>query len=199
MVTVAEGGTSRLGDLSSLSSAPIVGRGAFATVFDIGAGRCAKVERLSPFVSARAHVCANTVAIWAGSKGIAPRVRSWRIACSQRSCPISVVEMDLVRGESLAAWASGRGRSRIDIVNMAEKLRGRIARLRGIGVVHGDLHIANVLVERATARPWLIDFTFARMNSRSERPDPDEAPAVVSAMWRTFETSGPRRLGRHVM
>ena len=196
LVTVAEGGA-RVGPdvgmtlVHALKCAPVIGRGAFASVFDTGNCMCVKVERLSPLMVTQSHMRATCIAIWAGSIRIAPRVRSWQILHGERSGPLYVIEMELVRGELLAMWATRAGRARVDVMRMADKLGQQVAHLREFGVEHGDLHVSNVLVDEM-ASPWLIDFTFARVRSASDAAV-DEEPGIVSAMWREFESIGPHR------
>jgi predicted Ser/Thr protein kinase len=180
---------------NKFGKAPVLGKGAFATVYDVGAGRCVKIEKLDPGLSDRALITPLATAIWAGGAGIAPRVHTWQVWRDDRvGDAVLVLEMDRIDGAALGSWVLAEGRSRLDVMHMARLLRSCILALGRAEVSHNDLHLFNVMVSdckvSGSPRPWLIDFTLSRVGPRAGLTGNIHG-CVVAEMWRAFESTGP--------
>jgi len=181
--------------ITLLERAPVVGRGAFASVFDTGGGLCMKVERTSHFRTTRSLLCAMAIGISAGAMDIGPRVVRWAIAKSELADhPVIVSEMTLIEGATLGAWASNPDRTRGDLARMAESLTDLMERAARVGIIHNDLNYANVVVDASSDRPHLIDFSFSRIDGGFAMAN--GAETLIDDMWRCFELTGPLHVRR---
>lgn len=183
-------------------STELIGKGAFASVFGAGDGRCVKVEKVNASMSDAALIRPIAIAAWAGGVGIAPRVHCWIVSRDAGSGDASVViEMDRIAGGvPLGRWAMSITRTRSDVARMDVRVRAAMARLARCGVRHNDLHVANVVVDEVD-KPWIVDFTFAKVYDGSaggsDDVDVGEIDVVVDNMWRAFELGGPLRYRNH--
>lgn len=179
---------------NTFDSAPVLGKGAFATVYDVGAGRCVKIERLDPVLSDKSLISPLATAIWAGGAGIAPRVHGWQVWRDSRvGDAVLVLEMDRINGSALGSWVLAEERSRPDVMRMSRRLQSCMLALGRVEVSHNDLHLFNVMVAdckvSGSPRPWLIDFTLSDVGRRTGVPANIHG-CVVAQMWRAFETQG---------
>jgi hypothetical protein len=141
-------------EVERLRKAKVLGNGAFGTVFDVGKGRCIKVERVRDAGIAQG-VCD---AVRMGELRVGVRVHKWHM-CECAGSVYLVTEMDRVDGATLQAWLNVKSRKDADIRKLQAALKRKIARMKGAGVVHHDLHPGNVMVDMAGV-PWIIDFTY---------------------------------------
>ena len=183
---------------NGFDKAPILGKGAFATVYDVGAGRCVKIERLDPCLSDRSLIAPLATAVWAGGAGIAPRVHGWKVWRDEDvGDAMLALEMDRIDGVALGTWVLAENRSRLDIMHMSRHLQSCIQALSRAKVSHNDLHLFNVMVADCQTsgqpRPWIIDFTLSKVGRRAALSG-DIHGCVVAEMWRAFEKTGPTQV-----
>lgn len=136
-----------------LKKAKILGSGGFGTVFDMGKGRCVKIETVTN-ASVRKGV---EIAIQMGRLGVGPKVHGWRV-CSCDGSLYAVTEMDRIAGSTLDEWLTKKHTTQVT-ASVRAKLKAKIAKMNKVGVTHGDLHEGNVMVD-AKNLPWIIDFTY---------------------------------------
>ena len=176
--TVGEGGTCGMRS-QDYRSANIVGRGAFASVFASGPHRCVKVERTHFAVSLKSKVRCIEIARRMGDAGLGPRVHAWKIMRHETTVCV-VLEMDRVDGQTVRGWLSDEQRTGEHVQETCDRVESKIASMHRLGIRHNDLHVANVMLDRA-GTPWLIDFTFASIHDTGGTGN--EAPALMSAVW----------------
>jgi hypothetical protein len=176
--TVGEGGTCGMRS-QDYSSADIVGRGAFATVFASGPHRCVKVERTISAVPLKSKIRCIEIARRMGDAGLAPRVHAWKIMRHEGTVCV-VLEMDRVNGQTVRGWLSDEQREGANVKATCDRIENKVASMHRLGIRHNDLHVANVMLDRA-GTPWLIDFTFSSIHDLGGTGN--EAPALVSAVW----------------
>ena len=178
LVTLCEGGTCSMSG-SDFKSADIVGRGAFATVFELGLCRCVKVERTMCAMSMEIKLRSIATAQAMGEAVLGPRVHAWRIVQHETSMCI-VLEMDRIDGRTLRTWLSEEKRTREQVQEVCDRVAPKVGRMHSMGFRHNDLHVSNIMLDRADT-PWLIDFTFASF--QGDGVTGDEAPDLLSSIW----------------
>lgn len=147
------------GVFKKLRTAKILGSGYSGTVFDIGAKRVVKVERvyLKPDGSVEA-ANVGEIARKMGTLRVGPKVHSWQLCDCAASSMFSVLEMEKISGTSLRQWLTA-GPTDAQKAKVRKALSDKIAKMNKAGVFHSDLHEENILVDKKGV-PWIIDFTF---------------------------------------
>jgi len=83
---------------------------------------------------------------------------------------------------------------------LAELLRQTLqvlVEVHAAGLVHGDIHPANLILPDSDAAPFLVDFSLLRARTESRRKDLEGAPLSLSEMGRPYFTAPERaRFGR---
>jgi len=83
---------------------------------------------------------------------------------------------------------------------LAELLRQTLqvlVEVHAAGLVHGDIHPANLILPDSDSAPFLVDFSLLRARTESRRTDLEGAPLSLSEMGRPYFTAPERaRFGR---
>lgn len=147
------------GLFKKLRTAKILGSGYSGTVFDIGAKRVVKVERVYMKPDGTVEAAnVGEVARKMGALGVGPKVYSWQLCDCATSSIFSVLEMEKITGMSLRQWLGGN-RTDAQKAKVRKALSAKVDKMNKAGVIHSDLHDENILVDKQGV-PWIIDFTF---------------------------------------
>jgi serine/threonine protein kinase len=89
-----------------------------------------------------------------------------------------VIVMELIAGQTLAAWERARVRSWREIAAVYHEAGRGLAAAHALGIVHRDFKPANVIVGD-DGRVRVLDFGLARVDVELETPQPGERPCEV--------------------
>lgn len=141
--------------LEGLEKAKVLGSGALGVVFDVGGGAAVKVEKIRTKDGIRGAEVAKKM----GAVGVGPKVQSCK-AIECEGVRYVVMKMDKVEGVTLKTWMSKK-RPSATVAVVKDVLAKKIAKMKRLGVHHGDLHASNVMVDKKNV-PWIIDFNLAQ-------------------------------------
>jgi serine/threonine-protein kinase len=102
----------------------------------------------------------------------------------------TLLVLELVEGQSLAALVSGRTLGWEDARRVAAPIAAALAYAHGRGVVHRDLTPANVLVERDTGRLVVSDFGLARLARAGSSAPVSGVLAGTPEYWSPEQAAG---------
>lgn len=95
-------------------------------------------------------------------------VYSTQKTCSDTECWVLLVEMEYIEGETLAEYIKQRGILNIeDTVDLSLQLCDGLDFLHKNGIIHKDLSISNVMIEKS-GRIKIIDFGYSRVEDSSK-------------------------------
>ncbi len=102
----------------------------------------------------------------------------------------TVLVMELIEGDSLAALVAGRSFPWDEVRVLLAPVAAALAHAHARGVVHRDLTPANVLVERRTGRLVVTDFGLARLARSSTSLPASGVLAGTPEYWAPEQASG---------
>jgi TolB-like protein/Flp pilus assembly protein TadD len=138
------------------------------------AGDAARLERFrreARTVAALSHP--NIVTLYSVEEGI-----PWEGSPG----PVHLLTMELIRGETLAAFLPGNGLSLPDLLDIAVPMADAVATAHDQGVIHRDLKPANVMRDRS-GRVCVLDFGLAALRAPGAGDaSPTKEAATVPAL-----------------